>query len=390
MRHVDIEERRARLGLRHRLADPARDAIEATRSMVCLHSSDPAGVYLSVRARVPGFTPPDLEKVMYEDRSLIRLYGMRRTLWVVPRDLVPIVHNSSTRAVGERDRRRSIKILEDGGITDDGAAWLDEVEPKTLEVIAEHGEILARDLTKTIPELDDKIEYRNKSGKLMGTTGLSSRVLNQLALESRVVRTRPTGSWISGQYRYATMDDWLGRPIEDVPLTEASAELMRQWLFTFGPATETDMRWWTGWPVRQVRRALEDIEAVEVDLDDGIGYLLPDDMDPVETPDRWVALLPSLDPTTMGWKERDWYMGDHEKLLFDSVGNAGPTIWVDGRAVGGWAKRKDGELVYEVLEDVGIETVGLIESQFEDLDDWFGEVTVTPRFRSHHDRKLAP
>lgn len=358
--------------------------------MVCLHSSDPAGVYLSVRARVRGFTPPDLEKALYEDRSLIRLYGMRRTLWVVPRDLVPIVHNSSTRAVAEKDRRRSIKILEVGGITDDGAAWLTEVEPKTLAMIVDHGEILARDLTKAIPELDDKIEYRNKLGKLVGTTGLSSRVLNQLALESRIVRARPAGTWISGQYRYATMEDWLGGPIEDIPIAEASAELMRQWLFAFGPATETDIRWWTGWPVRQVRRALTDVEAVEVGLDEGSGYLLPDDLDPVEAPDRWVALLPSLDPTTMGWKERDWYMGEHEKVLFDSVGNAGPTIWVDGRAVGGWAKRKSGELVHEVFEDVGTGASGLIESHSEQLDAWLGEVTVTPRFRSHHDRELAP
>ncbi|MGD2042651.1 MAG: crosslink repair DNA glycosylase YcaQ family protein, partial [Acidimicrobiia bacterium] len=285
MRRVDTTERRSRLALRHRLAAPARDPIEATRSVVALHSSDPATVFLSVRARVTGFRIEDLEEALYEDRSLVRFYGMRRTLWVIEREMVPVVHNSSTRAVGEKDRKRSIKILEDAGITDDGAAWLSEIEPKTLATIAEHGQILARDLTKTIPELQGKIEYRNKAGKLMGTSGLTTRVLNQLALESRVVRGRPAGSWISGQYRWAETDDWLGGSIEVRSVAEASAELVRTWLYAYGPATETDLRWWTGWPVRQVRKALSDAGAVEVALEDGEGYLLTEDLAPIEAPE---------------------------------------------------------------------------------------------------------
>lgn len=372
------------------LAQPATDPVAATRSLVALHSSDPVTVFLSVWARVPGFAVEDLEELLYDDRALVRFYGMRRTLWVIERDMVPVVHNSSTRAIGEKDRRRAVKILEDGGITEDGAAWLAEVEPKTLAVIAEQGEVLARELTRDIPQLQDKIEYRNKAGKLMGTFGLTTRVLNQLALESRVVRARPTGTWISAQYRWATTEGWLGEPIEEVSVPEASSRLLRRWLHAFGPASETDIRWWTGWPVKQVRRAIADVDAIEVDLDGGTGYLLPEDIEAVQPPEHWVALLPSLDPTTMGWKERDWYMSGHEAVLFDSNGNAGPTIWVDGRVVGGWAKRKDGHLAHELFEDVGAETEELIEGRIAELQTWFGEVTITPRFRSHHDKELAP
>lgn len=379
-----------RLGLRHRLSASASDPIEATRSVVALHSSDPATVFLSVRARVRDFRVEDLEKALYEDRSLVRFYGMRRTLWVIDREMVPVVHNSSTRAIGEKDRKRSIKILEDGGITDDGTAWLADVEPKTLATIGEHGQMLARDLTKTIPELQGKIEFHNKDGKLMGTAGLTTRVLNQLALESRVVRGRPAGSWISGQYRWTKTNDWLEGPIEKMSVSSASAELVRRWLHAFGPGTETDIRWWTGWPVRQVRKAIADVDAATVELEEGEGYLLPDDLEPIEPPERWVALLPSLDPTTMGWKERDWYMGDLEPVLFDRNGNAGPTIWVDGRVVGGWAVRKDGYLAHEVLEDVGAETMELIDQQISQLRDWLGDMTITPRFRSPHDKELAP
>ena len=43
-------------------------------------------------------------------------------------------------------------------------------------------------------------------------------------------------------------------------------------------------------------------------------------------PDHWVALLPSLDPTTMGWRGREFYLDPADVLyLFDTNGNAGTT-----------------------------------------------------------------
>ena len=123
-----------------------------------------------------------------------------------------------------------------------------------------------------------------------------------------------------------------------------------------GPGTRDDIKWWTGWTVGATRKALAAIDAVEVDLEGGgTGYLLPDDLEPVEAPEPWVALLPALDAATMGWKERDWYLDGHRAALFDNAGNGGPTIWVDGRIVGGWAQRRDGEIAPHLLEDVGAE-----------------------------------
>ena len=52
---------------------------------------------------------------------------------------------------------------------------------------------------------------------------------------------------------------------------------------------------------------------------------------------------------------RDWYLGPHREALFDTAGNAGPTIWSDGRIVGGWAVLPSGEVVTRLLEDIGSE-----------------------------------
>ena len=93
---------------------------------------------------------------------------------------------------------------------------------------------------------------------------------------------------------------------------------MSRWLLRFGPGTEADVVWWLGATKAAVRRALADVGAVEVRLEDGRpAWLHPDDADEVSAPEGWAALLPSLDPTTMGWKERDFYLGPHAEHIFD-------------------------------------------------------------------------
>jgi len=390
VKEIDPEQRRARLGWRHFLARPADDPAQVANDLVAIHSSDPTTVFLSTWARVAGFQVSHLEDLLYEQRALVRHWAMRRTLWVMSRRMLPLAVGSSTRALARKELKKTAGLIEKGGIADDGRAWLEDAVPKVLDVLRERGEALTRNLSKEIPELAEKIEIRNKAGKLMGTTGLSSRVLVQLGMESKVLRTRPAGTWVSGQYRWAETETWLGSPIDDIPPQEASLGLLRSWLAAFGPATETDMRWWTGWPVGQVRTALTDIEAVEVDLgENGKGYVLAEDVDDVVKPPRWAALLPSLDTTVMGWKERDWYLGRHSQTLFDRNGNAGPTVWADGQVVGGWAQRENGQVVYELLDEVDSEMKDRIESRRRKLEEWLGEVVVKPRFRSPHYLELA-
>jgi len=102
-----------------------------------------------------------------------------------------------------------------------------------------------------------------------------------------------------------------------------------------------------------------------------------------------IALLPALDATTMGWNERAWYMGKHTPRLFDRNGNAGPTVWLDGGVVGGWAQRRDGEVVYKLLEDVGAEGRHEVEAQAQSVADWLGSTRVVPRFRTPLEQELT-
>lgn len=389
VRNVSVAERRARLMRRHGLIDPLGGPGETADAIVALHSSDPATVYLSMRARVQDFEVSDLEDALYEDKSLVRILGMRRTMWVVPTGFAPSVHSSSTRALAAPQRRRLVKMLETGGVSDDGDSWLESVSRKTVEALDRLGEATARELSEEVPELTSKIRAYKKDGSLIGEFGTSTRVLFQLATEGLVIRGRPLGTWLSSQYRWSTTINWLGEPLEPVDRDSAQDTVLTKWLKTFGPGTELDLKWWTGWPVTQVRKGLDRIEAIEVDLESGTGFIAADDADVIhEPPPGTVALLPSLDPTTMGWKEREWYLGDHGDRLFDRNGNAGPTIWLDGRIVGGWTQREDGEIVGEVFDDVSAGATQSIESELASLQEWLGDMNVTARFRSPHDKDL--
>lgn len=389
MRRFTVEQRRARLVRRHHLASPAGSCAEAAEAVIGVHSSDAASAVLALRARVAGFRAPDAERALYEQRTLARVLGMRRTMFVVPTALVPVVHAACARALAPRERRRTQRLLSDAGISDDAETWLAEVEAATLAALEARGEATAGELAADVPALRLQIPF-GQGRKWAGSMGVSTRVLFLLATDGRVVRARPRGSWTSTQYRWAPLESWLGIDVDALATEEAAVELARRYLRAFGPATVDDLRWWTGWTVATTRRVLSRLDVAEVDLSGTPGIALADDLAPPtdDQPPR-VALLPALDPTVMGWKQRDWYLGDHREALFDRNGNAGPTVWWDGRVVGGWAQRGDGEIAVRLLSDVGADAGAAVAAAAEDLGRWLGPVRFVPRFRTPLERELS-
>ncbi len=390
MRRIGVEERRARLGLRHHLAPAARadGALEVARDLVGLHATDPASVYLAAAARMRSPEIRAIERALYDDRLLVRMLGMRRTMFVVPVELAGIAQAACTDAIAVQQRRLLVRFLEQERVADDVPGWLADVEQATLRALAARGTATAAELARDEPRLRTQLHLA-EGKSYAATQSVSGRILLVLAAEGRVVRGRPRGSWISSQYAWSPIDHWLPGGLPAWSLEAAQAELIRHWLAAFGPAPLSDLRWWTGLTVGQVKRAIAAVGAVEVDLDGAPGLVLPDDLDPVSTPAPWVALLPSLDPTVMGWSGRGWYLGDYAPTLFDRNGNAGPTVWWDGRIVGGWAQRKDGEIAFRLLEDVGADAAAAVEAAAEQVASLFGEVRATPRFRTPLERELS-
>ncbi|MFD5478134.1 winged helix DNA-binding domain-containing protein [Streptomyces hawaiiensis] len=388
-RYIGVDERRARLALRQRLAGRAGAGTpeEVAGALVALHGTDPATVYLAVGARLanPARTVEETGRALYEDRSLVRMHGMRHTVFVFPTALTAVVHASTGLVVAARERAALLKHMAAAGAPD--AAWLKEVEESTLAALARRGQATAAELAQDEPRLREQFVYApGKSYE--GTHTVSTRLLKVLGVEGKVVRGRPLGSWTSSQFRWAVAPEHA-----ELDTAGAQAELLRRWLTACGPATEADLKWWTGWRVTEVRRALAAIGAEPVSLDEGTGFVAAGDTGPVPTPEEpWAALLPGLDPTAMGWQQRDWYLAPELRpLLFDGSGNVGPTVWWDGRVVGGWAQRPDGEITWRILdgEGMGREALMAIESQAERLSDWVGTTRITPRFRTPLEKELT-
>ena len=187
---------------------------------------------------------------------------------------------------------------------------LAELEEIALAAMREHGEVSTTELRGDRSPAG-RADHAGAREELRGLMAVDSRVVHHLALDGRIGRGRPRGSWIGGQFRWSPIERWFP---EGIPRCRSTRHAPSSCAAGSAPSAR-----------HARRRAL-------VDRLDGRshahrarrdrrrrgrarrwrdGYVLPDDLEPVQAPAPWVALLPALDATTMGWTGRDWYLGPH-------------------------------------------------------------------------------
>lgn len=378
--------RRRRLAVRHGLARPHDGVEAATRAMTVLHATEAATVHLALRARVEGVTVADVDRALYDERSLVKQLAVRRTLFVLPRDLLPAAWGSAARRVAVQQRALMVKDLVAGGVADP-EAWLATAEADVLGLLGDGTPRTTAEVRQQVASLAGTVQRGTPGSRWAAEVPLAPRVMTLLGAEGRIVRAANAGHWRLNKPAWTTTEQWLGEVPE--PLDEAAgyAELVRRWLATFGPGTEADVVWWLGATKTAVRRALADVGAVEVELADGSGWVLPDDTTPLSPAEAavepWAALLPTLDPTVMGWKERSFYLDAADTpYLFDSNGNAGNTAWYDGRIVGCWVQDDDARVHLVLSDDVPAAGRSLLEEQAARLTAWLDGTRITNVYAS--------
>src|SRR4051794_10484733 len=240
MRRVTDDERRARLAVRHALAPAHRAASpeDATRAMTVLHATEPATVYLSCWARVPGVRPGDVDRALHDDRSLVKQLAMRRTVFVFPRDLLSATWPSASARVARTERAQMVRDVVTAGIAGDGDAWLDRARADVLAVLADVPDgLTAADVRRAAPWIDVKVAVRP------GMAWASPRVLTQLGATADLARGENTGRWRTSRPRWTLMRHWLGDVSPMWKEADGWRELVRRWLRTFGPGIEDDIVW---------------------------------------------------------------------------------------------------------------------------------------------------
>jgi hypothetical protein len=389
VRTITVQQRRRAMVHRHHLAGDADDPAAVTRALIALHATDPASVYLSVLARSAVSTLADVADALYERRSLVRWMAMRRTLFVFPREDIPTVQAAVSTPLAAMLRRRLIRQLQRNGsdppIDGDVGRWLADLEDRTEDALARRGTATGTQLADDEPALTTRILARAPSDR---PQNLTSSLLTLMSADGRLVRATPTGAWTSRQHRWEPVLRWWPQGLPPIDPTEAQRDLARRWLARFGPATTEDLRWWTGWNTTTTRRALEGLEIEEVDLHGQAGIVLARCAE-ASAGDPAATLLPALDPTPMGWKNRDWFLGIDSSLVFDRAGNIGPTLWWDGEIIGSWAVTPNGDLRTRVVADRGAEAQAAIERAASQLHARLNGAAVTPAIRTPLEQALV-
>ncbi|GLZ75765.1 hypothetical protein Afil01_05720 [Actinorhabdospora filicis] len=331
--------------------------VDAVRGTGGVYSSSPT-CHLSLAARVTGFTIDDLEDELYETRRLVRLRAQRQMAYVQPVEDLPWILAAAE--PGRRGRASALRQL--------NATYTDyeRMAHKVETAMAGHEPMTLAAIKEAAPDVDD-----------------ARLVVALMTRETRLVRTRPRGTWRSDSYGYARWGDWIGEAVSTVDTGEARAALARRYFTALGPATADDLRWWTGWTAGETKAvlfALRD-ELTEIRL----GYEAPDDEVPAHvltadldelrasTVDPGVRLLPVWDAYPMGYKDRRRVVPPalHPRVI-DPVGNATSMVLVDGEAAGVWQAGYDrlpGALVVSVALFSGAagDRRGEIEAEAERL-----------------------
>ncbi len=389
-----------RIAERHHLppATRARDPSAVVESLLALHSTDPATVALSVHIRCAHATLQQtadaLSEAVEQSRTLVRCIGMRRTLHVVSAQMTPVIRSIYRDRLASPTRRESARLLVEAGVcpSEDAAAELERLERRILGAL-EARPATTPELAEKIPELKASFHYKPDK-PYGGRVVIGGRIVNAIGILGDIVRANAQGGWRNGQYSWARLDRWLPDLADPPPPETARTLLVRRYLEAFGPVSLEDIPWWTGLPKGQIRKALAALgpEVIEVDVDgwNESQLMLKRDLEvmcqPLGRHQDGVALLPGLDPTIMGYKRRRRFLDPAwARELFDRNGNAGPTVWWQGRVIGGWAQRKDGKIVWRHDTPEAEPALGVAATALETA---LGSERVMPRFPNPLHKKL--
>ena len=98
------------------------------------------------------------------------------------------------------------------------------------------GTATARQLGKAVPALTEKLHLAVGT-KNVAISGAHTRLLLNLGFDGAIVRGRPGGSWNNSEYPWSVAELWLPGGIAGEDVDTGAAELARNYLARFGPAT---------------------------------------------------------------------------------------------------------------------------------------------------------
>jgi hypothetical protein len=351
-------------------AAKAPQLLKLIRAMIGLPGEPALTPFLAAYTRLAYFSPADLPTELYQNRTLIKSSLMRSASYIVPVEDFVNWHVATARQ-RQQDFNSEFRLW---GVDNGEVEALEKpilaalgAGPATAETIGE----------RLPPNLVRQLSQTSRGGRVSSTSNVAL-VLRWLAARG-VLGATPDESEAT-QLIYAPLHTWYPNlNLSAAPgEAEAQAALVHAYLATFGPATEADISFWTGFGKSETARAVGNLAAkTTLTLVEGIpGMLLllkeqTEALQATQPPAQPIVnILPADDPfVTAHRASRTRYFSDQklQRHIFSSTGAAQPTIIINGQIVGVW-EWAENRLDWHLLAEVDPALLPLIQSEIERVE----------------------
>ncbi|WP_238015760.1 winged helix DNA-binding domain-containing protein [Dactylosporangium sp. AC04546] len=312
---------RATLARQFLLARTGAPVLDAVAHLCGLQAQEPQEPFVGLWSRVRGFDPSELSRLL-EERAVVRLHLMRRTVHLVAAD----------DAWSWRPRHQVLLRQRILGVYARDLAGLD-----LDELAAQARALLSDGRPRSLGDIGRELAERHPDR--------APRPLGEAVVAALVpaVQLPPRGTWRStAGARYLPLSEWLGRGAAPEPPDEPDAvgkDLVRRYLGAFGPAASADLRAWCGLAGLPKAVAAVRDELVGFRDDRGRELLdLPDAPRPGPDTPAPVRFLPAFDNAILGYHDRSRIIDHAHRGL--SVAGA-RVVLVDGRVTATWTHNAD-------------------------------------------------
>lgn len=351
-----------------------------------LHSTDYWTPYLSVYARIGDYDPKIMFDALNKGDQLVRIHAFRRTVFVIHTDKLPVI----LQAMGPLLYKFARKAPDIKNMTEE------ELDKKIAIIceLLEKQPLPTREIKKQLPELAPNLRsilyIAHAKGKITRATAKHAK---------------------STQTSLASMKKWVPDfNLDTLSHKQALSMLISNYIRAFGPVTEEDIAWWTGYTRKYLREILETIKESSIvfekgkseyivnkeDYEDALSINLPSE--PI------ITFLPYEDHFPKAYRNRSWFIDTklEEKLFprnkkafwpstpsstpnipitsgMNQSGEIRPSIWLDSKIIGRWeldplGKKADGfKVVMNLYHKVSSAIEEIISNKRENLEDFINE-----------------
>lgn len=313
---------------------PKRELSQVASDLCGVQAQVLSGAALSLWARVDNITLRDIEDALWKQRTLVKTWAMRGTLYLLPSNNFP-TYLAALKT--PQDPEREIIPYQIGPGPDDKLYHITLAEQEQV-TRAIHEALNQKVLTRE--ELAREIVKRTKLRPILQSHLLSGfgSLLQHAAHQGSLILGPSQGPKVT----FTRPDRWLGK--QSQPSGEESLKfLLRQFYSTYGPATHEDFAHWWGvrGPKAKILEQLISDELEQVEFDRHPSKMLSPDVDQIQSINEIhsIRLVPSWDTYVMFYHPREFFVPqEHRTRIFSPIHGNAPVLLVDGVAGGTWTK----------------------------------------------------